>query len=287
MPVTLRPTATALTLTVGLAAPLPSIADEVVFTAGVPNGVTAFPSTIRFGVGNDSNWSPDFELDLGAGVSGNGVVSSMEMDLENLSGFQGSVSGDMMTVANANQAWAQAPAEVDLSFSVDDNGGGVGPGVKLNLPFQIEPPDVDSSTGFVLVLVIGDQQGASVPAGAAGSIQVLLNIAGEPLSAEVDFDADTTTGEIGRALSALLDAAPLPSGIQRYHLEDAWPSAFVSTRPFDLSVDFEVDTGSGEQADFLLGAGAFAVPEPSGLGLLAAAGAPWLLRRRTADGGRG
>src|SRR4249920_2714357 len=85
-----------------LASTREAVAASVKFTASVPNGTTHFPDIVQFSVANHDNDFTSNQLVIGACVTGNGIASTMGTELTNFSSFDGTVSGNMLTVQNAS-----------------------------------------------------------------------------------------------------------------------------------------------------------------------------------------
>ena len=94
-----------------------AVAASVIFTA-VPNGTTHFPDIVQFSVANHDNDFTSDQLVIGAGATGSGIASTMGTELTNFSSFDGTVSGNMLTVQNASTGAYMANAEIGMSIDV-------------------------------------------------------------------------------------------------------------------------------------------------------------------------
>jgi hypothetical protein len=268
-------------------------ADSVTFTAEVPNGTLNFEGLVGFSVWNADNASPNFETDLSPGMTGNGVVTSMNLDLNafaNAFSGDGTVSGADLEVNTANNGWFSDPAEVSMSMSVDVTpGGSILPDFMPTYPFlpaDYEPPPcIICSGGYgVMALFLGDENGRSVPAGGAGAAVATVGFeVGASMteySATVGFSAFDTTEQMLETLDATFSSFSLPAGAA-YHGLIAGVPTFTTDRVVDMSVGISVL--SSAELNFLTGAFiAYQVPEPATVVLLSLALPLTLLSRRKA-----
>lgn len=269
-------------------------ADDVTFTADVPNGSLNFDGLVRFSVWNADNVSPTFETDLSPGMTGNQVVTAMRSEMDSLSNAfngDGSVSGEELIVDTASNGDYMAPAEVDMSMSVHVVPGSLPPGSIPDfplLPADYEPPPcVVCSGGYgVVALFLGNLGGQSVPAGGAGTavaklgFQVGANMT--MYSATVGFSAFDTTEQMLASLDTTFSGLSLPAGATYRGLIAGVPT-FTTDSVVDMSVGFSVQ--SSAELDFATGALIAyqrVVPEPMTLNMavLAAAGLCCIRRRK-------
>jgi hypothetical protein len=268
-------------------------ADSVTFTAEVPNGTLNFDGLVGFSVWNADNASPNFETDLSPGMTGNGVVTSMNLDLNafaNAFSGDGTVSGADLEVNTANNGWFSDPAEVSMSMSVDvDPGSSILPDFMPTYPFlpaDYEPPPciICSGSYGVMALFLGDDNGRSVPAGGAGAAVATVGFeVGASMteySATVGFSAFDTTEQMLETLDATFSSFSLPAGAAYRGLIAGVPT-FTTDRVVDMSVGISVL--SSAELNFLTGAFiAYQVPEPATVVLLSLALPLTLLSRRKA-----
>jgi PEP-CTERM motif len=268
-------------------------ADNVTFTADVPNGSLNFVGLVNFNVWNADNLSPTFETDLSPGMSGNQVVTAMRIDMDAFSNSfngDGGVSGENLIVDTASSGDYIAPAEVDMSMSVHIVPGGLPPGSVPDfplLPGDYEPPPCPTCSGGngVMSLFLGKMGGQSVPAGGAGTAVANLGFqVGSSMttySATVGFSAFDTTEQMLATLDATFSGFSLPAGAT-YHGLVAGVPTFTTDSLVDMSVGFSVQ--SSAELDFLTGAiiAYRQVPEPATIisALLAAAGLGCIRRRK-------
>ena len=268
-------------------------ADNVTFTADVPNGSLNFEGLVLFNVWNSDNMSPTFETDLSPGMSGNQVVTAMRVDMDafaNSFSGDGSVSGEDLIVDTASSGDYIAPAEVDMSMSVHVVPGSLPPGSVPDFPFlpaDYEPPPCITCSGGngVMALFLGNMGGQSVPAGGAGTAVANLGFqVGSSMttySATVGFSAFDTTEQMLASLDATFSGLSLPAGAT-YHGLIAGVPTFTTDSVVDMSVGFSVQ--SSVDLDFLTGAiiAYRQVPEPatSLSAMLAAVGFGCMRRRK-------
>jgi hypothetical protein len=268
-------------------------ADNVTFTADVPNGSLNFEGLVLFNVWNSDNMSPTFETDLSPGMSGNQVVTAMRVDMDafaNSFSGDGSVSGEDLIVDTASSGDYIAPAEVDMSMSVHVVPGSLPPGSVPDFPFlpaDYEPPPCITCSGGngVMALFLGNLGGQSVPAGGAGTAVANLGFqVGSSMttySATVGFSEFDTTEQMLASLDATFSGLSLPAGAT-YHGLIAGVPTFTTDSVVDMSVGFSVQ--SSVELDFLTGAiiAYRQVPEPatSLSAMLAAVGFGCMRRRK-------
>ena len=268
-------------------------ADSVTFTADV-NGTLNFEGTVTFSVHNADNASPTFVTDVGPGMTGNGVVTSMNLEMNafaNAFSGDGTVSGADLQVNTANGGWFSDPAEVEMSMSVDvdPDGGSILPDFMPTYPFlpaDYEPPPCPLCSGGygVMALFLGDENGRSVPAGGAGAAVATVGFevgaSMSEYSATVGFSAFDTTEQMLETLDATFSSFSLPAGAA-YHGLIAGVPTFTTDRVVDMSVGISVISSS--ELDFSTGAFiAYQVPEPATVVLLSLALPLTLLSRRKA-----
>ncbi len=268
-------------------------ADNVTFTAGVPNGSLNYDGQVQFNVWNTDNVSPTYVTDLSPGMSGNQVVTAMRIDMDaftNAFNGDGSVSGEDLIVDTASSGDYIAPAEVDMSMSVHVVPGSLPAGSIPDfplLPADYEPPPCITCSGGngVMALFLGNLGGQSVPAGGAGTAVANLGFqVGSSMntySATVGFSAFDTTEQMLATLDATFSGFSLPAGATYHGLVSGVPT-FTTDSLVDMSVGFSVQ--SSAELDFQTGAiiAYRQVPEPATIFsvMLAAAGLGCIRRRK-------
>jgi hypothetical protein len=244
----------------------PSVA-AVTFTANVPNGATALQNIVAFSVANKNNDFTSDYLEIGAGSSGNGIVSVMETDLENFSIFDGDVSGNMLTVDAANSGAYMAGAEIDMTMEVNNAGNGCAGCDLPEFPVTIGPRHTHGS--LVLILAGRDGQPATVQSPGAISLNIAFpSVASAPFVFNASFASGMTTTSLIQVLDTAFRNTTWPAEIEYVGLENGFPTL----APRQQMAAFNIGTAVSSASDpgFLIGAAVVgAVPEPGSLMLCA------------------
>ena len=256
-------------------------AASVRFTAAVPNGMTQFQDIVQFSVANHDNSFTSDQLEIGTGVTGNGVANTMGTELENFSSFNGTVSGNMLTVQNASTGAYMANAEIGMSMDVNTMGDGC---VSCHLP---DLPYVGHLPGHnvrSLILFLGGSDGQPAPVHTGGVVILSMSlpgIAAGPFAFSASFAPGMNTTDIIGQLNTALSNMSWPTGIQYFGLENGLPTFTHANDVTQMSLSISVTSTGGEDPGFVVGAAALgAVPEPASIGLAAIACAGLLLLPR-------
>ena len=132
-----------------------AIAATAKFTASAPAGGTNFPSLVNYSLTKTGGDNFSNAIDFPADVSGHNVVSEMNFQMENFSNssFNGSVSGNMMTVQDISSAAASGGGGgldvwVDLDTMLDPCPQlRSGPRLYNPIPAEFSVPHVDAAGG--------------------------------------------------------------------------------------------------------------------------------------------
>ncbi len=258
-----------------------SHAASVTATAGVPNGTTNFGGVVEWSLNKPGELPTYFEIswDSNANLSGNDIVTTMDFEVDNAFGFTGSVSGNILTVNNAQGSLGTAPGEVDMTWEVDLMGGTLPPIPELPLlgkPLAKPWPS--------LAIFIAANDGTSTPVTSAGIIVLQLVLgARDPINATLSFDSSMSTADLNRDLNNVLKGITLPAGISYEGLNNGFPT-FTAEDDFNFMV--KINTSSNLDPGFDVGFVAFgAIPEPTtftlaAFALLGLVGFPRHIRRK-------
>ncbi len=246
-----------------------AVAASVKFTAEVPNGTTHFPDIVQFSVANNDNDFTSDQLVIGAGATGSGIASTMGTELTSFSSFDGTVSGNMLTVQNASTGAYMANAEIGMSMEVSPMGDGC---VGCHLP---DLPYVGRLPGHnvpSLIVFLGGSDGQPAPVHTDGVVILsmsLPNVVAGTFAFSASFAPGMTTTDIIGQLDVALRNTAWPTGVEYFGLENGFP-----TLELGGDADLRVRVGAAPtignmDPGFLVGAAAVgAVPEPASLWLL-------------------
>jgi hypothetical protein len=260
-----------------LTALLPSqsvaLAASAKFTASAPPGGTNFPSLVNYSLTKTGGDNFSNAIDFPADVSGNNVVSEMNFQMENFSNssFDGSVSGNMMTVQDISSAAA--------------SGGGGGLDVWVDLDTMLDPCtncvlDVDFTIPFkpslpfrTVMLLAAGPVGQSVPIQSDGTLSLALEFADDPVSPTRSFTLESTwsfnpsmtTADLIRAIDTTLASTAFPRDILHYEgLVDGFPTIGHDLSQRIISFRSTVETLELAHVGFQMGVAMLGViPEPA------------------------
>ena len=254
-----------------------ALAATAKFTASAPAGGTNFPSLVNYSLTKTGGDNFSNAIDFPADVSGHNVVSEMNFQMENFSNssFNGSVSGNMMTVQDISSAAA--------------SGGGGGLDVWVDLDTMLDPCpncvlDLDFTIPFrpsfpfrTLMLLAAGPGGQTVPIQADGILRLALAFADDPVSPTRSFTLENswsfnpsmTTADLIRAIHTSLQSTAFPTDILHYEgLVDGFPTIGHDLSLRIISFHSTVETLELAHAGFSMGVAALGViPEPATLTL--------------------
>ena len=260
-------------LTLLLASQSVALAASAKFTASAPPGGTNFPSLVNYSLTKTGGDNFSNAIDFPADVTGNNVVSEMNFQMENFSNsnFDGSVSGNMMTVQDISSAAA--------------SGGGGGLDVWVDLDTMLDPCtncvlDLDFAIPFkpsfpyrTLMLLAAGPGGQTVPIQAEGTLRLALEFADDPVSPTRSFTLENTwsfnpsmtTADLVRAIDTTLQSTAFPRDILHYEgLVDGFPTIGHDLSLRIISFRSTVETLELAHVGFQMGVAMLGViPEPA------------------------
>ena len=232
-------------------------ADSVEFIASVPNGTTTSYGLILFSVADGDDPGLSYEDDTSPGMTGNNIVTSMDIEMDLTPGFDGIVSGNTLSVEEVCEAAFIAPAEVAMSMNLDPSYcNGVLP------PQPVFPLVAEKrrDTWATILLLGHPKKQQAERARSAGRLAVRLIWLTEEVYVEVAFDENETTSDIARRLDEAFRRADCPSDVTYVGLDpDGYPT-FESSEGL-RSARFEVNVKSAP--GFHVGAAVLLPTEPS------------------------
>jgi hypothetical protein len=221
-------------------------AGTAVFKANVPNGTLQFPSIVGFGVGDGDDPMSAFEVEVGDGMSGNDVVTTMELELEGFSTFEGTVAGKTLTVEDVCDAFVEGPAEVDLSLQMDLAGCHGSPPELPDLPYAIERRPVRSVT-----LMLSGASGVHVAPPGGGTLSAVLRFDRAELWVDVTFQGGLTVAALNRRLHEALAQRFMPPGVRYVGLAGGRPTFETEARALSLQLGIRTTADPGLRAGLL------------------------------------